>query len=149
VRSKSTRVERIPAGTPYRVPADVLGALERVFAQPDIGRIAVVYRPLYVRSHRFFIGARYGSVTRPGRIYTNLAEPLFFALDRHVLHEYYHVVQQWGRERMTRIGYLLESGRREREAQTFAVLNVELYRLYRRELAAFAPYRRNRGSPET
>jgi hypothetical protein len=135
VRSTSRRTDPVPTGTRYRVPADVLGALERVFAQPNLDRIAVIYRPLYVRSHLFFIGARYGSVTRPERIYTNIAQDVFFDLDRHVLHEYYHVVQQWGRERMTRAGYLLTSRRREHEARRFTALNAERYRLYRRELS--------------
>lgn len=80
------------------------------------------------------IGARVGSVTRPERIYTNIAEDVFFALDRHVLHEYYHVVQQWGRERMTRVGYLLSSARREREAWDFVEANLDLYRLSKRLL---------------
>lgn len=114
----------------------MLIALERLFAQPNVDRIVVMYRPLYVRSHLLFIGGRWGSVTRPERIYTNLAEDVFFDLDRHVLHEYYHVVQQWGRERMTRVGYLLASRRREREACRFAELNLQLYRRYRRELRA-------------
>lgn len=124
----------MPSGTRYRVPEDVLGALERVFGQSDLDRIEVIYRPLYVRSHLICIGGRCGSVTRPRRIYTNIEEAVFFTLDRHVLHEYYHVVQQWGRERMTRSGYLLASGRREREACDFAALNLERYRRYRREL---------------
>lgn len=123
-------------GASYRVPVDVLGALERVFEQPGLDRIAVVYRPLYVRSHLACIGARCGSVTRPQRIYTNISESLFFTLDRHVLHEYYHVVQQWGRERMTRAGYLLSSRRREREACDFAARHLERYRRFRRELGA-------------
>ena len=96
----------------------------------------MIYRPLYVRGHLLFIGGRVGSVTRPERIYTNVPETLFFTLDGHVLHEYYHVVQQWGRERMTRAGYLLHSRRREREAHEFVAANVERYRRYRLEIRA-------------
>jgi hypothetical protein len=126
---------RRPSGTRYAVPADILAALERLFAEPGLDRVAVIYRPLYVRSHLVFIGGRTGSVTRPGRIYTNIPEPLFFTLDRHVVHEYYHVVQQWGRERMTRLGYLLNSRSREGEAHAFVDANVQLYRRYREEFA--------------
>src|SRR5690606_10642838 len=111
----------------YTVPRDVLEALERVFREPDLGRIEVVYRPWYVVSHLAWIGGSVGSVTRPGRIYTNISEAAFFRLDLHVLHEYFHVVQQWGRERMTRTGYLLAAGRREREACAFAAANLERY----------------------
>jgi len=127
---------RTAPGVRYTVPKDVLGALERLFDQPGLGRIAVIYRPLYVRGHLLLIGGRVGSVTRPERIFTNVPEALFFTLDRHVVHEYYHVVQQWGRERMTRVGYLLNSGRREREAHEFVAANIGRYRRYRWELHA-------------
>ncbi|HEX6995468.1 MAG TPA: hypothetical protein VF339_15125 [Gammaproteobacteria bacterium] len=111
----------------YAAPPDVLDALARVLDDPRIERIAVVYRPWYVASHLAFIGARLGSVTRFERIYTNIPEPLFFRLDGHVLHEYFHVVQQWGRERMTRLGYLLNCRRREREAADFVAANLARY----------------------
>lgn len=110
------------------MPADVLQALRHVLDEPDVERIAVIYRPWYVVSHLAFIGGRFGSVTRPGCIYTNIPEPLFFRLDGHVLHEYFHVVQQWGRERMTRCGYLLRYRRREREAEDFVAANLARYR---------------------
>ena len=113
----------------------MLYALERVLDAPDVARIAVVYRPWYVASHLAFIGARFGSVTRPGRIYTNLPESLFFRMDRHVLHEYFHVVQQWGRERMTAFGYLRRCRQREREAVEFAAANLARYKELRRAAA--------------
>lgn len=115
----------------YAVPLDVLAALEQVFDEPGLERVAVFYRPWYVQCHLAFIGGWTGSVTRPGRIYTNIPEGLFFRLDAHVLHEYYHVVQQWGRERMTPLGYMLECRRRERDARNFAAANVERYRRLR------------------
>src|SRR5690606_23585225 len=116
------------ASVRYRVPPDVLDALAVVFEDPRIDRIAVVYRPWYVASHLACIGARTGSVTRYERIYTNIPEPVFFRLDGHVLHEYFHVVQQWGRERMTRLGYVLRYRRREREAEDFVAANLARYR---------------------
>ncbi|HEX6999494.1 MAG TPA: hypothetical protein VF322_15240 [Gammaproteobacteria bacterium] len=114
----------------YRVPPRVLAALERVLGDGDLARVAVVYRPLYVRTHLWLIGARWGSVTRPEVIYTNLPEATFFALDAHVLHEYFHVVRHWRRERMTRTGYLLRCRRREREAREFVARNLEHYRAW-------------------
>ena len=119
-------------GRRYRVPARVLAALERVLGERDLAHVAVVYRPLYVRSHLCFIGARWGSVTRPEVIYTNLPEATFFALDAHVLHEYFHVVRHWRREGMTRAGYLLRCRRREREAREFVARHLERYRAWLR-----------------
>lgn len=118
------------------MPGDVLAALEHVFCEPGLDRIAVLYRPLYVRCHLAFIGGRTGSVTRPERIYTNIPASVFFRLDAHVLHEYYHVVQQWGRERMTPLGYMLDCRRRERDARDFAAANLERYRQLRGAAAA-------------
>jgi hypothetical protein len=105
----------------------VLQALEMLFDESGLDRISVVYRPWYVQSHLAFIGGRFGSVTRPGRIYTNIPEELFFRFDAHVLHEFFHVVQQWGRERMTTLGYLLHARQREREARDFVGANLERY----------------------
>lgn len=122
-----------PPATRYLAPPDVLHALETLFAEPGLDRIEVRYRPLYVRSHLVAIGCWNGSVTRPGRIYTTLSAAAFFASDAHVLHEYYHVVQQWGRERMTRTGYLLCCVRREREAADFTRAQIGCYRRLRAE----------------
>jgi hypothetical protein len=121
----------------YAVPADVRLALERLFDTPGIAAaIDVVYRPIYVRAHLMFVGASFGSVTRPGRIYTSIPETVFFGLDEHLLHEYYHVIQQWGRERMTIPGYLWNAWRREREAQRFAKANVATFVKLRRTCAS-------------
>lgn len=118
--------------TRYELPADVRAALERIFDEPEIGAVQIRYRPIYVRLHLACIGGRFGSVTRRRRIYTNFPPEAFFALDEHLLHEFYHVVQQWGREGMTRTGYLLCARRREREACRFAAENVEAFVRLRR-----------------
>lgn len=123
----------------YTVPRDVLHALETVFDEPNLDRISILYRPWYVQGHLAFIGARFGSVTRPGRIYTSIPEELFFRFDAHVLHEFFHVVQQWGRERMTTLGYLLHSRQREREARDFVGANLERYVDLRKAAARRAP----------
>jgi hypothetical protein len=120
-------------GTRYAIPPRITHALERIFANPDfaapdIRSIPVIYSPAFVRAHLVLVRGSRGSVTRPGRIYTNLAEDVFFALDFHVLHEFYHVVQQWGREHMSVLGYLFRARQREREANEFARQNLEEYR---------------------
>ena len=119
----------------YVAPSDVRFALEALFGKAAVDRIEVVYRPLYVRCHLAVIGARHGSVTRPWRIYTSLSPGEFYARDMHVLHEYYHVVQQWGRERITRLGYVLNWRRREREAADFVAANLVRYIELRRAAA--------------
>jgi hypothetical protein len=88
----------------------------------------VIYRPGFVRRHLMFIGGRYGSVTRPGKILTNLPEQDSFEADAHVLHEFYRVIEQWGRQGMTVPGYLLRARQREREANEFAEQNLKRYR---------------------
>lgn len=119
----------IEPGTRYTIPPQIENALERLFSDPKfdpprIASIEVIYSPAFVRLH----GIRSGSVTRPGRIHTNLSEELFFALDKHVLHEFYHVVQQWDRDKMSVVGYLLRARRREREARDFSQAFLEEYR---------------------
>jgi hypothetical protein len=66
-----------------------------------------------------------GATTRPGNIFINMPCDDFWADPLLVLHEYYHVVQQWGHEEMSIPGYLLTWKRREREAWDFAKRNVE------------------------
>ena len=67
-------------------------------------------------------------VTRPERIYTNMSAEEFFANANAflVLHEFYHVIEQWGKG-MTRLGYLLNNGTKEKEANDFASKNLGQY----------------------
>ena len=120
-------------GNEYAIPSHIAKALEGVFSEqdsddPDIQSIRITYSPSFVKAHFLFKRSKTGSVTRPDRIYTNLSEDDFFALDLHVLHEFYHVIQQWGRENMTVPGYVLRNRRREREARDFAKHNLDEYR---------------------
>lgn len=112
----------------YAIPGDVRGALEAIFGHGSTQDVMVIYRPGFVRRHLIFVGGRYGSVTRPGKIYMNLPEEEFFEADAHVLHEFYHVIEQWGRQGMTVPGYLLRARQREREANEFAEQNLKRYR---------------------
>jgi hypothetical protein len=112
----------------YAIPAPVRRALESIFGEGSTAAVQVVRRPWYVRAHLVFAGARSGSVTRPSRIYTNLPADVFFGADQHVLHEFYHVIEQWNRQRMSRIGYLVQRARREAEADAFARLHLCRYR---------------------
>lgn len=133
VDTQTTDANTIEPGTRYTIPPHIANALERIFDDPDfddpdIDSITVTYSPAFVRAHLIFIRGNKGSVTRPGRIHTNLAEDVFFELDSHVLHEFYHVVQQWGREDMSVNGYMIRATKREREANEFARQNLEEYR---------------------
>jgi hypothetical protein len=67
-------------------------------------------------------------VTRPGNIFTNLPEEDYFDSDAHVLHEFYHVIEQWGRQGMTVSGYLFRAVQKEREANEFAERHLKRYR---------------------
>jgi hypothetical protein len=114
----------------------VRGALEGVLGEGSTEGVEVVHRPWYVRAHLIILGSLrgQGSVTRPGRIYTNIPEEDFFRADRHVLHEFYHVVEQWRRQGMTRTDYLLNAGEREAAAEAFAGENLGRYRELLRRL---------------
>ena len=67
------------------------------------------------------------ATTRPGRILLAGSGADFCADAELVLHEYFHVLRQWGAGRLSRLGYLVESARHgywqnayEREARNFA-----------------------------
>jgi hypothetical protein len=75
------------------------------------------------------------ATTRPNRILLAAGGAEFAANSEVLLHEYFHVVRQWGTGRLTRWRYLAESVRRgywenrfEREARAFAATTAENYR---------------------
>ena len=100
--------------------------LEKIFGEP-IDDITITIAKDFVHWH---LGddengkPRRGATTRPGKIFINMACNEFWSDPTLVLHEYYHVVQQWGHEGMTIPGYLLNWKRRERDAGDFAKRNV-------------------------
>jgi hypothetical protein len=81
------------------------------------------------------------ATTRPNRILLAISGTEFIANPDLLLHEYFHVLRQWGTGRLTRWRYLVESARRgyraneyEQEAREFAAAAVELYRVYLADL---------------
>jgi hypothetical protein len=77
------------------------------------------------------------ATTRPNRILLAIHGEEFVNNPDLLLHEYFHVIRQWGPGRLTRWRYLMESmrcgyweNRYEREAREFAAQTVEPYRRY-------------------
>lgn len=104
-----------------RMPAELRRALQDVFRRP--------VDDVELREHSWFakLHGRAAATTRFNTIYLRGSAEQFFAQPDLMLHEYYHVLQQWNRGRMTVLGYLLEWRRRgywnsryERHARRFA-----------------------------
>ena len=77
-------------GRHYRLPLPVAHALERVFEQP-IGGVVVIEHSAYARAHRGM-----WATTRPNRILLAISGAQFIANPELLLHEYFHVLRQWG-----------------------------------------------------
>ena len=110
------------------VPAPVRAALEQVFGEP-VDDVELVEHSWYARLHR---GAR--ATTRRNRILLPGSVAEFLADPDLVLHEYYHVLRQWNRGRLSlprylgkwlRRGYL--GSRYEREARRYARTRLARY----------------------
>jgi hypothetical protein len=119
------------AGKVFRLPPREIAALQRVFDEP-VGTVRVIECSRYARLHA---GAT--ATTRPDRILLSIRGEDFIARPELVLHEYFHVLRQWGTGRLTRWRYLVESLRRgywenvfEQEAREFAASNLARYRVY-------------------
>jgi hypothetical protein len=104
-----------------RMPAPLRVALERTFGEP-IDDVEIVEHSRYARLHW---GAR--ATTRRNRILLRGSAEEFFADPELLLHEYYHVLRQWNRGRLSVWRYLVEWLRRgywqnryERHARRFA-----------------------------
>jgi RHS repeat-associated protein len=100
--------------------------LDDLFGQ-DTSNVDVVVDPPMVARH---LGPDVqGATTRPNTIYISMSCDEFWdGPPWFILHEYYHVIQQWGREGMTIPGYLFNFRRREAEAQEFAISNQEKFK---------------------
>jgi hypothetical protein len=88
------------------VPPALSAALEQLLGESVAG-VRVIERSWFVRLHGPAI-----ATTRRERIYLRGTAANFFASPWLVLHEYWHVVGQWRRGRLTVPRYLLECARR-------------------------------------
>ena len=118
-------------GRRYVLPEPVSQTLERIFDEP-VARVEVIEYSRYAQAHLGMF-----ATTRPNRILLAAGGDEFVASPEVLLHEYFHVLRQWGTGRMTRLRYLVESARRgywenrfEREARAFAAAAVEDYARY-------------------
>ena len=109
-------------------PEQVVKALEHVFGEPVIA-VTVIEHSRYARIH---LGM--SATTRPSRILLAISGTEFVADPDLLLHEYFHVLRQWGTGRLTRSRYLIESARRgywanefEQEAREFAAASIGRY----------------------
>jgi hypothetical protein len=118
-------------GRRFVLSQPVAVALERVFGEP-VGEVIIIERSRYARAHLGMC-----ATTRPNRILLAIDGQEFVSNPELLLHEYFHVVRQWGTGRLTRWRYLAESMRcgywdnpYEREARGFAAEAVDRYRRY-------------------
>jgi hypothetical protein len=103
-------------------------ALERLLGAP-VDDVELVENSWYARLH---LGAR--ATTRRNRILLAGSASAFAADPALVLHEYYHVLRQWNRGRLTTWRYLVEWLRRgyvesryERHARRFAASRLSAF----------------------
>ena len=118
-------------GRRFELAQPVTVALERVFGEP-VGGVIIIERSRYARAHLGMC-----ATTRPNRILLAIYGQEFVSNPDLLLHEYFHVIRQWGPGRLTRWRYLKESMRcgywdnpYEREARQFTAGAVEQYRRY-------------------
>jgi hypothetical protein len=121
------------------MPDGLRTALRQLF-DDAVDDVEVVENSWYARLHR---GAR--ATTRRNRILLPGPASEFFADPALVLHEYYHVLKQWNRGRLSIARYLVEwlrrgywSNRYERHARRFVALRLPALR---RHLEKSAPSR--------
>ncbi len=116
-------------GNRCRPPKDVQAALEALFGQP-VAHVKVIQYSIYVRFHW-----RAVATTRRNRIYLRGSGKEFFSDSTLLLHEYFHVLRQWGTGDLTIARYLGECFRRgywdnrfEIEAREFTANEIFRYR---------------------
>jgi hypothetical protein len=110
-------------------PREVEVTLISLFGE-GVREVRIIEHSLFARLH---LGAV--ATTRRGTIYLSGSAADFFANPALVLHEYCHVLTQWGPGRLTSAAYLLEwikrgywDNRFEVEAREFAQSNLHRYR---------------------
>jgi len=127
------------ASTRELLPAAERAALERLLGGP-VDDIEVVEASWYARLHP---GAR--ATTRRNRILLRGSAREFVADPELMLHEYYHVLRQWNRGRLTLWRYVVEWLRRgylenryERHARRFAATRLAAFERLRSRAGARA-----------
>jgi len=112
-------------------------ALAQIFGE-SVDHVRIIEHSWYVRLH-----GRARATTRRGCIYLRGSAQRFYLDTELVLHEYFHVLRQWGPGELTIAAYLWESWKRgyfdnrfEIEAREFAI--DQLYR-FRALLSRAAP----------
>jgi hypothetical protein len=103
-------------------------ALQALFGDP-VDDVEIIEHSWYARLH---LGA--AATTRRNRILLAGSARDFLANPELVLHEYFHVLRQWNRGRMSRRSYLAEWMRRgyrdnryERQARRFVTLRLPAF----------------------
>jgi hypothetical protein len=114
--------------TRERMPARMRQALAEVFGD--------AVDEVVLREHSWFarLHGRARATTRRNTIYLRGSLDEFFADPELVLHEYFHVLRQWNRGRLSQWLYLVEwwrngywKNRYERQARRFARLRLQAY----------------------
>jgi hypothetical protein len=123
-----------------RLPSAVRSALHEILGDAVAG-VALIENCWRLRWHPRAI-----ATTRPNRIYLRGTIEEFARDPRLVLHEYFHVVNQWAPRRLTRLRYVFEWLRRgyfnnrfEIEARDFEAANYRRYRVLVARASAPAP----------
>jgi Domain of unknown function (DUF4157) len=113
-----------------RLPAAVRSALQEIFGD-DVAGVVLIENSWRVRWHPRAI-----ATTRPNRIYLRGSVAEFARDSGLLLHEYFHVLNQWRPRRLTRLRYVFEwlrrgyfSNRFEVEARDFEAANQRRFRL--------------------
>jgi hypothetical protein len=116
-------------GNRCQPPKEVQAALESLFGQ-SVAHVKVIQYSIYVRFHW-----RAVATTRRNRIYLRGSGKEFFSDSTLLLHEYFHVLRQWGTGDLTIARYLGEcfrhgywDNRFEVEAREFTASEIFRYR---------------------
>jgi hypothetical protein len=117
------------APTADLMPAQLRSALELLFGD-DVADVQVIEHSWFARLH---FGAQ--ATTRRNRIYLRGSAQDFLADPSLLLHEYFHVLRQWNRGRLSSRRYLVEWLRRgywhnryELQARRFVALRLADFR---------------------
>ena len=110
-------------------PPRIRAALRAIFGE-EVDEVRVIEHSWLARLH-----GRATATTRRNRIYLRGSAQEFFADPALMLHEYFHVLRQWNRGRLSTRSYLVEWLRRgywhnryEQQARRFVALRLAAFR---------------------